>query len=72
MSSPAAPTFRPFDLALVQLGGITADKPSNLAHAREMIMKAARGEGAPNGIKPSLVVLPVRSYSNMVERLCSL
>jgi omega-amidase len=57
-----APTFKPFNLALIQLGGVTADKSANLKHAREMIMKAAGGEGAPDGAKPQLVVLPVRSF----------
>lgn len=54
----SAPTFKPFNLALVQLGHVTSDKANNLKHAREMILKAARGEGAPTGIKPQLVVLP--------------
>ncbi|KAI0340153.1 carbon-nitrogen hydrolase [Trametopsis cervina] len=50
------PTFKPFNLALVQLGQITADKSANLKHAREMIIKAA--QGAESGTKPDLVVLP--------------
>ncbi|THH05534.1 hypothetical protein EW146_g9875, partial [Bondarzewia mesenterica] len=54
MSSPA-PTFKPFNLALIQLGQIGADKSANLAHAKEMILKAARPEASQ---RPDLVVLP--------------
>jgi hypothetical protein len=57
---PPAPTFKPFNLALIQLGQVGADKSANLRHARDMIRRAANGEGA--GIvqgKPNLVVLPV-------------
>ena len=50
-----APAFRAFNLALIQLGGITANKTENLRHAREMILKAANGDP-----KPNLIVLPVR------------
>ncbi|KAJ3726312.1 carbon-nitrogen hydrolase [Lentinula raphanica] len=45
------PTFKPFRLALIQLGSIGANKSDNLKHAREMILKAASG-------KPDLIVLP--------------
>ncbi|KZT28635.1 carbon-nitrogen hydrolase [Neolentinus lepideus HHB14362 ss-1] len=55
MSTSQPPTFKPFRLALIQLGQVTSDKKSNLAHAREMIGKAASGEGAK---KPDLIVLP--------------
>lgn len=48
--SPASP----FKLALVQLGGVGADKAKNLAHTRDMILKAAN-----NGAQ--VVVLPVSS-----------
>jgi len=47
------PAFRAFNLALIQLGGITANKTDNLKHAREMIFKAANGDP-----KPNLIVLP--------------
>ncbi|TFY50322.1 hypothetical protein EVJ58_g11098 [Rhodofomes roseus] len=57
MSSAAPPEFRPFNLALIQLGQVGADKAANLKHAREMIMKAASGDGGSKP-KPSLVVLP--------------
>lgn len=50
-----APSFKPFTLALIQLGNIGPDKSANLRHAREMILKAAGGERSG---KPSLVVLP--------------
>ena len=49
---PKPPTFKPFKLALIQLGSIGANKTDNLKHAREMILKAASG-------KPDLIVLPV-------------
>lgn len=65
-----APTLKPFNLALIQLGQVTADKSANLKHARDMILKAAQGEGAGDALKPSysgslkpdLVVLPVCLY----------
>jgi omega-amidase len=59
MSTSTAPTFKPFNLALIQLGGVTDDKSANLSHAREMLLKAARGEGAKDRVKPDLIVLPV-------------
>ncbi|KAG6833207.1 hypothetical protein H0H87_010270 [Tephrocybe sp. NHM501043] len=49
-----SPVFKPFTLALVQLGSIGADKAINLQHAREMILKAAAGRAK----KPELIVLP--------------
>ncbi|EIW85293.1 carbon-nitrogen hydrolase [Coniophora puteana RWD-64-598 SS2] len=55
MSTSAAPHFKPFNLALIQLGRTSSDKPSNLRHAREMILRAVEGQ---NGTKPDLVVLP--------------
>jgi omega-amidase len=53
-------SFRPFTLAFVQLGQVGANKSDNLKHAREMILKAASGDGHPK--KPDLVVLPVRLW----------
>jgi hypothetical protein len=50
-----APIFKPFNLALVQLGAIGANKSENLKHAREMILRAANGEKP----KPDVIVLPV-------------
>ncbi|KAJ6455863.1 carbon-nitrogen hydrolase [Mycena sanguinolenta] len=47
-----APSFKPFTLALIQLGKVTANKVENLKHAREMILKAASTK------KPDLIVLP--------------
>ncbi|KAI9456248.1 carbon-nitrogen hydrolase [Lactarius psammicola] len=57
---PPAPTFKPFNLALIQLGQIGADKAANLKHARDMIRKAANGEGTNGNTqgKPDLIVLP--------------
>jgi len=57
---PPAPAFKPFNLALIQLGQIGADKGANLEHARDMIRRAARGEGVggAQGGKPDLIVLP--------------
>ncbi|RDB24030.1 Hydrolase C26A3.11 [Hypsizygus marmoreus] len=48
------PAFRPFTLALIQLGSIGAEKSANLKHAREMILKAAVGGRK----KADLIVLP--------------
>ncbi len=60
---PPTPAFKPFNLALIQLGQIGSDKGANLKHARDMIRRAANGEGAGNaqGGKPDLIVLPVRA-----------
>ncbi|KAL4064329.1 carbon-nitrogen hydrolase [Scleroderma citrinum] len=52
-----APAFKSFRLALIQLGAVGADKSANLKHAREMIMRAAQGDGTPES-RPSVVVLP--------------
>ncbi|KAI0086671.1 carbon-nitrogen hydrolase [Irpex rosettiformis] len=54
--SAQPPTFKPFNLALVQLGQIGADKAANLEHAKEMILKAS--QGSSTGQKPDLIVLP--------------
>jgi hypothetical protein len=57
---PPAPGFKPFNLALIQLGQIGADKRANLNHARDMIRRAASGEGVGGAQgKPDLIVLPV-------------
>jgi hypothetical protein len=57
---PPAPAFKPFNLALIQLGQIGADKGANLKHARDMIRRAASGEGVGGAQgKPDLIVLPV-------------
>ena len=53
------PVFKPFNVALIQLGGLGANKAENLTRAREMILKAARAEGSRP--KPRMVVLPVCS-----------
>ncbi|KAJ7109110.1 carbon-nitrogen hydrolase [Mycena epipterygia] len=45
--------FKPFRLALIQLGNVTSNKSDNLVHAREMILKAAASTK-----KPDLIVLP--------------
>ena len=55
--TPAAP-FKAFTLALIQLGKIGSNKAENLHHAREMIIRAASGEGRSK--RPDLIVLPVR------------
>jgi hypothetical protein len=55
-ASAAAPALRAFDLALIQLGGVGHDKAHNLRHARDMLLRAARGPDA--GRKPELLVLP--------------
>lgn len=56
---PPIPGAKPFRIALVQLGGVSGDKQANLAHAREMILKAASGMGGP---KADFVVLPASSH----------
>ncbi|KAI0713335.1 carbon-nitrogen hydrolase [Earliella scabrosa] len=57
MSSSAPPTFKPFNLALIQLGQVGPDKDANLKHAREMIRTAVGADGGAKP-KPDLVVLP--------------
>ncbi|KZT03441.1 carbon-nitrogen hydrolase [Laetiporus sulphureus 93-53] len=52
LTSPP-PAFKPFTLALVQLGQVGADKAANLKHARDMVLKAASAKP-----KPDVVVLP--------------
>ncbi|KIY69615.1 carbon-nitrogen hydrolase [Cylindrobasidium torrendii FP15055 ss-10] len=46
-----APVFKPFRLAMIQLGNIGADKAANLQHARAKILEAGSK-------KPDLIVLP--------------
>ncbi|KAJ7608719.1 carbon-nitrogen hydrolase [Roridomyces roridus] len=48
-----SPSFKPFRLALIQLGSVTANKTDNIKHAREMVLRAAA-----NAKKPDLIVLP--------------
>ena len=58
LSANNAPPFKPFRLALVQMGGVTSSKEKNLVHAKELIARAASpGDGA----KPGVIVLPVGS-----------
>lgn len=54
--SSSGQTARPFRLALIQMGGITSNKEQNLAHAKELIKKAANPS---SGEKPGVIVLPV-------------
>jgi omega-amidase len=58
------PVFKPFTLALIQLGHIGPDKSANLKHAHEMILKAA-APGKKN--KPDLIVLPVRRCCDIIS-----
>ncbi|KAJ7576831.1 carbon-nitrogen hydrolase [Mycena floridula] len=53
MAALKGPVFKPFNLALIQLGSVGSDKAQNLRHAREMILKAANASK-----KPNLIVLP--------------
>jgi len=48
--------LRAFTLALIQLGNIGSNKAENLRHAREMILRAASGQGKSK--RPDLIVLP--------------
>jgi omega-amidase len=57
----AAPAFKAFNLALIQLGGVTTNKADNLKHAREMVLKAASADGGSKP-KPNLIVLPVEIH----------
>ncbi|KAF8321808.1 carbon-nitrogen hydrolase [Clavulina sp. PMI_390] len=52
---PPIPGAKKFRIALVQLGQVGSDKAANLKHAREMILKAAAGDGSA---KPDMIVLP--------------
>ncbi|TDL25064.1 carbon-nitrogen hydrolase [Rickenella mellea] len=56
MSTNPPPAFKPFTLALIQLGQIGSDKAKNLTHAKDMILKAATGNSGSK--KPDLIVLP--------------
>ncbi|PPR00676.1 hypothetical protein CVT24_000964 [Panaeolus cyanescens] len=53
---PSALPLRPFTLALIQLGNIGAVKAENLKHARDMVLKAAKG--STDSKKPDIIVLP--------------
>ncbi|KAK4048343.1 Omega-amidase nit3 [Microbotryomycetes sp. JL201] len=65
---------RSFRIALVQLGGVGADKQRNLAHARDKIKQAAQGDA--NG-RPDVIVLPevfnspyaTKSFRQYAERI---
>lgn len=69
MSTTSAPELKPFTLSMIQLGQIGADKSANLAHAKDMIARAAKGEGSGAEGKPDLIVLPVRNCTIQVERM---
>ena len=58
LSANNAPPFKPFRLALVQMGGVTSSKEDNLARARQLLALAASGGDGP---KPGVIVLPVGS-----------
>lgn len=63
--STQTPPNRPFRLALIQMGGISSDKTKNLAHAKELIIKASN----PNdGDKPGVIVLPVLHFYHALCR----
>lgn len=53
--------FRPFKVALVQLGNTGPSKEKNIQHAQKMILKAAGS--SDSAVKPNLIVLPVRQWS---------
>jgi len=52
-------------MALIQLGNIGHTKTDNLRHAREQILKAARG--SETGKKPDVIVLPVRILQRLIS-----
>lgn len=60
MATMIPPNFKSFNVAMIQLGEIGEDKLKNLVHAREMVLKAAKG-GADG--KADLVVLPVCPFT---------
>jgi hypothetical protein len=60
--SSSGPPYRPFRLALIQMG-VTSNKEQNLAHARELVLKASN---PPSGDKPGVIVLPVRLYRTAI------
>ena len=66
--TPLPPAFKPFKLALIQLGQVGNDKSANLSHARDMIRKAASG-GGDAAKKPDLIVLPVSTVTGSVAFL---
>lgn len=69
MSSVAkVPVFKPFTLALIQLGHIGPDKVANLKHAHEMVLKAA----APTRRRPDLIVLPVCNLGTLFQLSASI
>ncbi|KAF7295242.1 CN hydrolase domain-containing protein [Mycena indigotica] len=53
------PSFKPFTVALIQLGEITANKSKNLKHAHDMILRATA-----NSKRPELIVLPVECFNS--------
>lgn len=59
MSNLAPVNAKPFRLTLVQLGGLGADTAANLAHAKDMVLKAVE---PVDGKKTDLVVLPVSKW----------
>jgi hypothetical protein len=54
--STIAPPASPFRLALIQMGGVTSNKEQNIAHAKDLILQAAKPQ---TGQKPGVIVLPV-------------
>lgn len=64
--SVVPPSFKAFTVALVQLGSIGEDKLANLAHARDLVLRAAAAPASStdSSDEPAfLVMLPVRSRS---------
>lgn len=53
---PAAVDGRSFRLALVQLGGCTPSKATNLERARDLVLKAAKGKDGDGAV--DMIVLP--------------
>lgn len=53
---PSAVDGRSFRLALVQLGGCTPSKATNLERARDLVLKAAKGKDGDGSV--DMIVLP--------------
>lgn len=56
VKQPAPVDGRSFRLALVQLGGCTPSKATNLERAKDLVLKAAKGKNGDGSV--DMIVLP--------------
>jgi predicted amidohydrolase len=61
LAAGAVAGFTRFRLAMIQLRPSGEDKSRNLNHAKDMIMRAASGDG--QGAQPDLIMLPASSLT---------